>query len=43
MPDEQIITQEGLDKLKNELDHLNNVRRHEIAERIERAKELGDL
>jgi transcription elongation factor GreA len=41
--DEQLITQEGFDKLKAELQQLKNVRRHEIAERIERAKELGDL
>lgn len=41
--DEQIITQEGLDKFKKELEHLKDIRRHEIAERIERAKELGDL
>jgi len=39
----QVITQEGLEKLKKELDYLKNTRRHEIAERIERAKELGDL
>ena len=39
----QVITQEGFDKLKNELDHLKSTRRHEIADRIERAKELGDL
>jgi len=41
--DEQLITQEGFDQLKAELHNLKNVRRHEIAERIERAKELGDL
>jgi len=41
--DSQLITKEGLEKLKKELDHLKNVRRHEISERIERAKELGDL
>ena len=40
---EQIITQEGYDKLKNELDYLSTVRRREIADRIERAKDLGDL
>lgn len=40
---EQIMTQEGYDKLKDELDQLSKVRRKEIAERIERAKELGDL
>lgn len=40
---EQIISQEGYDKLKEELDFLTSVRRKEIAERIEQAKELGDL
>lgn len=40
---EQIITQEGYNKLKEEHDFLVTVRRKEIAERIERAKELGDL
>lgn len=40
---DQIITREGYNKLKDELDYLSNVRRKEIAERIERAKELGDL
>lgn len=40
---EQIISQEGYDKLKDELNLLSTVRRKEIAERIERAKELGDL
>lgn len=40
---EQIITQDGYNKLKEEHDFLSTVRRKEIAERIERAKELGDL
>jgi len=40
---EQIITQDGYNKLKEEHDYLSSVRRKEIAERIERAKELGDL
>lgn len=40
---EQIMTQEGYDKLKEELDFLSKTKRKEIAERIERAKELGDL
>jgi len=40
---EQIISQEGYDKLRDELNFLTTVRRKEIAERIERAKELGDL
>ncbi len=40
---EQIISQEGYNKLKEELDFLTTTKRKEIAERIERAKELGDL
>ncbi len=40
---DQIISQEGYDKLKDELTFLTMTRRKEIAERIERAKELGDL
>lgn len=40
---DQIISQEGYDKLKDELTFLTTVKRKEIAERIERAKELGDL
>ena len=40
---EQIISQEGYDKIKEELNFLTTVKRKEIAERIERAKELGDL
>jgi transcription elongation factor GreA len=42
MPD-QIISQEGFNKLKEELDFLLNDKRREIADRIEKAKELGDL
>ena len=40
---DQIISQEGYDKLKEELDNLVNVKRKDIAERIERAKDMGDL
>lgn len=40
---EQIITQDGYNKLKEEHDYLSTVKRKEIAERIEKAKELGDL
>lgn len=40
---DQIISQEGYDKLKKELDERINVKRLEIAGRIEVAKELGDL
>ena len=40
---EQIISQEGYDKLQEELRHLTSVKRKDIADRIEKAKELGDL
>lgn len=40
---EQIISQEGYNKLQDELTFLTTIKRKEIAERIERAKELGDL
>ncbi len=40
---DQIITQEGYDKLQNELEFLKTVRRKEIAERIQYAKDQGDL
>jgi transcription elongation factor GreA len=40
---EQIISQEGYNKLKKELDYLLTTKRREIADRIEKAKELGDL
>jgi transcription elongation factor GreA len=43
MPEQQIITPEGYNKLKEEMDFLATVRRREIADRIEKAKELGDL
>jgi len=42
MPD-QIISQEGYDKLKKELDERLGPKRLEIAARIETSKELGDL
>ncbi len=42
MPD-QIISQEGYDKLKKELDERINIKRLEIAARIDTAKDLGDL
>lgn len=41
--DTTFITKEGLDKLKKELGDLKNVKRKEIAWRIQEAKELGDL
>ncbi len=39
----QIISQDGYNKLKEELEYLTTVKRREIAQRIEKAKELGDL
>jgi len=41
--DTTFITKEGLVKLKKELEDLKNVKRKEIAWRIQEAKELGDL
>lgn len=43
MDEQQIISQEGYDKMEKELEELLKVRRPEIARRIESAKELGDL
>ena len=40
---EQIITQEGYDKLKNELELIKTTKRKEIASRIQTAKDMGDL
>jgi transcription elongation factor GreA len=40
---ETILTEDGLRKLEEELEHLKSARRKEIAERIKAAKEFGDL
>ncbi|MDD5567315.1 MAG: transcription elongation factor GreA [Patescibacteria group bacterium] len=40
---EAYITQEGYERLKKELEDLKNNKRKEIANRIQEAKELGDL
>jgi transcription elongation factor GreA len=37
------LTPERLEELKKELNELKTVRRAEVAERLQRAKELGDL
>lgn len=37
------ITKEGLQKVSQELEELRGVKRKEIAQRIQEAKELGDL
>src|SRR5512133_4229439 len=43
MPKDVILTREGLDKLKQELDYLSNDKRREVAERIKEAREFGDI
>lgn len=43
MPRDVILTKEGLEKLKAELDHLTGERRLEVAERIKEAREFGDI
>lgn len=40
---EQIISKEGYDKLQKELEFLTNTKRREIADRIQKAKDQGDL
>jgi transcription elongation factor GreA len=40
---ESLITPEGLEKLKAELEELQTVRRREVAERIKDAREFGDI
>ena len=37
------VTADGLERIKEELDQLRTVRRAEVAELIQRAKELGDI
>jgi transcription elongation factor GreA len=40
---ESVITQEGLEKLKAELEELSTTKRREVAERIKDAREFGDI
>ncbi|HZA57990.1 MAG TPA: transcription elongation factor GreA [Solirubrobacterales bacterium] len=40
---ETLITAEGLEKLKQELEHLETTKRREIADRIKEAREFGDI
>jgi transcription elongation factor GreA len=40
---EIILTQEGHEKLKEEIEHLRTVKRREVAERIKQAREFGDI
>lgn len=39
----EYLSEEGLEKLRNELHELKTTRRKEIASRLEHAKSLGDL
>ncbi|MBU2700659.1 transcription elongation factor GreA [Sporomusaceae bacterium BoRhaA] len=44
MAEKQIIlTEEGLRKLEEKLEHLKTVRRHDVAERIKQAIDFGDI
>jgi hypothetical protein len=38
-----VITPEGLEKLKEEIDYLATAKRREVAERIKEAREFGDI
>ncbi len=38
-----ILTKEGLQKVKDELDELKKVKRPNVSKRIEIAREFGDL
>ena len=43
MADTSYFTQEGLDKLKAELDHLKKVERPSVSQQIADARDKGDL
>ena len=43
MARESLITQEGLEKLNDELSYLTTAKRREVAERIKEAREFGDI
>jgi transcription elongation factor GreA len=43
MSKDVILTPEGLEKLRVELEQLQTVRRREVAERIREAREFGDI
>ena len=43
MAREALITQEGLEKLKTEIEHLSTTKRREVAARIKEAREFGDI
>ncbi len=41
--DDIVLTEEGLKRLQEELDYLKNVKRWEVAKRIEQARSFGDI
>jgi transcription elongation factor GreA len=43
MPKDVILTPDGLEKLKNELEHLSTEKRREVAARIKEARGFGDI
>ena len=43
MSRQSVITQEGLEKLKEEIEYLSTTKRREVAERIKEAREFGDI
>jgi transcription elongation factor GreA len=43
MQKDVLLTPEGLDKLKAEIEHLSTERRREVAERIKEARDFGDI
>lgn len=43
MDNSEYLSKEGLEKIKSEFDYLSTVKRKEIADRLEHAKNLGDL
>jgi transcription elongation factor GreA len=43
MPKDVILTPDGLEKLKHELEYLSTAKRREVAARIKEAREFGDI
>ena len=43
MSRQAVITPEGLEKLKEEIEQLTTVKRREVAERIKEARDFGDI
>jgi transcription elongation factor GreA len=43
MPRDVVLTPEGFEKLKGEIEYLRTEKRREVAERIKEAREFGDI